>query len=236
MIPFTFYRFETLLLPVVAAECRRRQIDDFRAVAVAYAHWQQTFFRRAWLFYRAQYLAHYRLIWEAFCAAHHLLPSDPLPEWLEQAWAAQREETGLREHEQFLEAQRVMLEQAFVPLADQRTGSASPDLTHPLHFDALWFRSVTRTTPEEQARLRALPYEDYLQSPRWRQLRAAMMLLHEGRCQGERCHAPDDSWYGDENLIDVHHLSYARVADERYEDVRLLCHRCHEKAHEVGLD
>jgi hypothetical protein len=65
-------------------------------------------------------------------------------------------------------------------------------------------------------------YQAYLQSPRWKQIRA-IMLSNVGKCQ--LC--------GSKTNLEVHHNSYEHIGDEKahLEDLIVLCHDCHRKFH-----
>jgi 5-methylcytosine-specific restriction endonuclease McrA len=64
-------------------------------------------------------------------------------------------------------------------------------------------------------------YTRYLRSPEWRARRAATLARDGGccRCCGARA-------------AQVHHQTYARVGEERPEDLISLCARCHKGVHE----
>lgn len=64
-------------------------------------------------------------------------------------------------------------------------------------------------------------YARYLQSPEWRKRRERALKRSDYKCQD--CGAV----YG----LSVHHLTYARVGDEREEDLIVLCKGCHRKRH-----
>lgn len=67
-------------------------------------------------------------------------------------------------------------------------------------------------------------YEIYMASPEWAALRKIKLQETGHRCQG--C--------GDDERLEVHHLSYARFGHERLEELMVLCHLCH--AHEHGRE
>lgn len=88
---------------------------------------------------------------------------------------------------------------------------------------------------QRQRRLRELGYKDYdayLRSPHWRQVKARY------RCSDQ----PQDCICGETERLQVHHLTYERVGDERLKDLTLLCLPCHAMIHElerrgqIGLD
>src|SRR5665213_912452 len=64
-------------------------------------------------------------------------------------------------------------------------------------------------------------YQLYLESEHWRLFRLRIIAKRGARC--ERC--------GSDRQIDLHHLTYARRGHERDEDVKILCHRCHQAVH-----
>ena len=65
-------------------------------------------------------------------------------------------------------------------------------------------------------------YRQYLRSAAWRRKRAAVILRAEGKC--ERCRR----W----PVVNVHHLSYARVGAEPLEHLLGVCSRCHKELHQ----
>lgn len=73
-------------------------------------------------------------------------------------------------------------------------------------------------------------YQDYLKTPRWKELRTTAIFLHP---ECSRCHIP--RWlalvaYGQD--LNVHHFAYQWILTE-YESTTLvpLCRRCHEIEH-----
>lgn len=64
---------------------------------------------------------------------------------------------------------------------------------------------------------RALPYERYLQTRRWIGTRNRILRLRGYRC--ERCTAGRN--------LQVHHLTYDRIGEERDDDLQVLCRGCH---------
>lgn len=69
--------------------------------------------------------------------------------------------------------------------------------------------------------LRALPYEDYLQTHHWQAVRVRTLERDGYRCR--RCAGRRE--------LNVHHLTYERRGQERAIDVITLCRACHELAH-----
>jgi len=81
---------------------------------------------------------------------------------------------------------------------------------------------------QEQARrptvaeLKAMPYEGYLQTDHWQEVRQAARER-----AGNRCQLCND---GDEQL-DTHHRTYERIGEELPEDVFVICNPCHGDYH-----
>lgn len=79
--------------------------------------------------------------------------------------------------------------------------------------------------PDLREQLRALPYECYLLTTHWQQIRRNALRQAKDRCQlcntGRRLH--------------VHHRSYEHRGEEQQymEDVIVLCARCHAKHHGI---
>lgn len=82
--------------------------------------------------------------------------------------------------------------------------------------------TASRATQILRVRLSDDPrYQDYLQSPAWKDLRALVLLRSNGRCEG--C--------GRRRAQDIHHLSYAHLYDEFLFELVAVCRRCHERWH-----
>lgn len=64
-------------------------------------------------------------------------------------------------------------------------------------------------------------YQKYLDSPEWAERRKYKLEQTGHRCQG--C--------GDDERLEVHHLSYQRFGHERPEELMVLCHLCHMHEH-----
>lgn len=67
----------------------------------------------------------------------------------------------------------------------------------------------------------ALPYEVYLQTVHWQEVRERCLDRDDHRCR--RC--------ASRRNLNVHHLTYERRGQERAIDVITLCRACHELAH-----
>jgi len=69
--------------------------------------------------------------------------------------------------------------------------------------------------------LRAMPYDDYLQTPEWRRRRDRSLSLAGWTCT--RCDA--------QRTLRVHHRTYERRGQELDTDLEVLCQTCHEGLH-----
>ena len=68
---------------------------------------------------------------------------------------------------------------------------------------------------------RLVDYKEYLTSPRWYALRDAICRQAKYICVA--C--------GSNNQLDVHHMSYANLGNERFYELVCLCHVCHNALH-----
>jgi hypothetical protein len=75
-------------------------------------------------------------------------------------------------------------------------------------------KHATRTQPSE--------YERYLQSPRWPTLARAVRMRAKGKC--EICLRADG--------VEVAHLTYERIFNERITDLLWVCRKCHRELDE----
>jgi len=66
-------------------------------------------------------------------------------------------------------------------------------------------------------------YEQYINSPQWKQTRADALKRAGYKCQV--CGAPQAS-----KSLEVHHVTYDRLGTELPTDLRVLCKDCHKKA------
>ncbi len=75
-------------------------------------------------------------------------------------------------------------------------------------------------------------YQDYLLTPRWARVRRRMLQRAGFRCQ--QCRDYDRPIR--RVRLQVHHRSYTRLGQERWEDLEVLCRPCHEAAHGVPVE
>lgn len=105
--------------------------------------------------------------------------------------------------------------------------SAKPLPSGCVHPPVRAAQSALRTLSAEEIRAyRAMPYADYLQTPRWRARRNLALRLAKHRCA--RC--------GVNRELQVHHTSYARLAEEADEDLQVLCEGCHLGHHVNAIE
>jgi hypothetical protein len=74
-----------------------------------------------------------------------------------------------------------------------------------------------------RAELRTMPYEDFLQTQYWQEVRVAALERAGHRCQ--LCNA-------DGRPLHVHHRTYERRGCELPGDLTVLCDQCHDWFHE----
>lgn len=67
-------------------------------------------------------------------------------------------------------------------------------------------------------------YSTHLKSDKWKAFKLRIIAKRGAMC--ERCGTS-----GHSVRLDLHHISYTNVGREREEDVKLLCHRCHQLMH-----
>lgn len=65
-------------------------------------------------------------------------------------------------------------------------------------------------------------YQAYMKSEAWRKKRAEVIRRAKGRC--ERCRR----WA----IVNVHHLTYARLGREFLSDLLGVCVKCHKELHD----
>jgi hypothetical protein len=75
--------------------------------------------------------------------------------------------------------------------------------------------------PHPYAALFPMNYRAYIRSEAWRRKRTEVIRRARGMC--ERC--------GRWPIVNVHHLSYARLGDEPLTDLIGACSRCHRELH-----
>lgn len=99
----------------------------------------------------------------------------------------------------------------------------------------IWTATFEATRADEQRRIQArlerihelryMPYEQYLQTPEWRERRTRHLESAGHACQ--ICNARNVQ-------LNVHHRTYERRGAELYQDLIVLCRSCHELFHRFG--
>lgn len=90
-------------------------------------------------------------------------------------------------------------------------------------------KTTTRTVgsghaaPLSPQELRALPYEEYLQTQHWKRKRGEKL-----RAAGDRC----QMCYRRARSLQVHHRTYERLGEELDMDLTVLCGACHRTFHQ----
>jgi 5-methylcytosine-specific restriction endonuclease McrA len=77
---------------------------------------------------------------------------------------------------------------------------------------------------------RKCSYDQYMKSSHWEWTRNRAISMAGKRCQ--RCDEPAGRGKNGGPIgLNVHHLSYERLGNERSEDLIVLCRSCHAKEH-----
>lgn len=71
-----------------------------------------------------------------------------------------------------------------------------------------------------------ISYQEYLQSRHWKRTRAVVVRAYDKKCA--QCESKKE--------IQVHHLTYERLGDEKFTDLLPLCRVCHLRHHNSGRD
>lgn len=181
-----------------------------------YDNWQESIERRLNIFYSAQW------------AAHQKSDDEDRDEHFKLYTQWQKLFQFLADNRARLVTRRETLKE----IIDQITGIIPDHSIFNVYYDELWFNYLVDKYPRNVELHRTIPYKQYLQSPYWKYVRALMLMLHGARCQGDDEMSYDSYWFGWENELEVHHLTYDNRGAERYRDLTLLCERCHAKVHQ----
>lgn len=65
-------------------------------------------------------------------------------------------------------------------------------------------------------------YKAYLNSPRWKAIRKRLYREYEYKCA--MCGSPKN--------LNVHHITYDNLGEEKDEDLTVLCQKCHSELHD----
>lgn len=209
----------------------------------AFEYWAGSFYRSITMFYRSQLWQHRQIVERAFNAKY------PLDwDWDEAAFQDFAADAGLWAHAE--QAERHIQQAAYfirtdeLPLADsmaeyQRMIQASFEgrsrsLLYEPKISEVWFNWQIDPDADEVRLLRRLPYREYLLTPHWKRVRAAMIIVNGARCQSDRCYGMDSYWL-ETGSLQVHHKTYANRGRERFADLELLCEICHKMTHGLQL-
>lgn len=72
-------------------------------------------------------------------------------------------------------------------------------------------------------------YQEYIQSAKWKAFAKKCKALAGWRC--DKC-----GLFGSEHMLNAHHLTYARLGNERITDIQVLCKKCHAEAHGIKVE
>jgi len=84
--------------------------------------------------------------------------------------------------------------------------------------------ATKRAIEERLEELHFMRYQEYLQTPEWRERRKRILERDGYKCQV--CNSPD--------RLNVHHRDYTRRGYENDADLTTLCQGCHQVFHENG--
>lgn len=204
---------------------------------VAYYGWVINYCRKAQYFYQYQYRKHSDITWKTFCVQLHIPEyEDPSNIGFDLEWKDWKEEHQLDKHyDKYQEAIQGL--SSLQKLSESELESINIDTGEETvsyqDIDRIWFnKTVINNSTQVVEELRILPYEKYLQTPHWKKIRSAILLISKAVCRAEACSIVGESWYGGaESELDVHHLTYSNRGNERYDDLALLCRHHHELVH-----
>ena len=205
----------------------------------AYIEWLIDYCRKAQIFYQSQYRKHSDLTWSTFCQAYSI------PEYehpnnldLEFEWQNWKEEYKLNSHyDEHQEIHRglVHLQEAAQKKIDTKASFFVDELVSNREINRVWFNQIINNSPKKVEELKQISrenYEKYRQTTHWKRARAAILLISKAVCQAKECNMVGESWYGgNESEVEVHHLDYSNIGNERFEDLALLCKYHHGLLH-----
>jgi hypothetical protein len=205
----------------------------------AYAQWLIDYCRKAQIFYQFQYRKHSELTWLAFCQTYSL-PDYEHPnnfnleiEW--QDWKEDYRLNGHYEEYQDIHQSLAHLQESAQQKLDVKTSFFVEETISDREIDRIWFNQVINNSPQKVEELKKVFYENYekyRQTTYWKRIRAAILLINKAICQAKECDRIGESWYGgNEPEVEVHHMDYVNIANERFDDLALLCRYHHGLLH-----
>lgn len=110
-----------------------------------------------------------------------------------------------------------------------RRGCFDPSLANhvePVHIPARRLvkkkKRRSNVIDRQIAKLRAMPYLEYLKTDHWRRTRNLALKRAQRRCK----------YCGQSGRLEVHHLAYERRGCEKQRDLIVLCSDCHKGEHQ----
>ena len=237
--PHAFLYFEPLTFSEAQIRIQSTDITlQHTTVMAIYESWLSRFYKKSHSFYRAQLHNYQRAIEREFYRRHNILEGDTLCGYYDE-WEEWASSTGLdaRMEDSNLRMKRLELHMKELDKTSKNRKELllehSPEFIADISFglSEIWFNKATNSPERKRLCVREYSYEDYLSTQDWKKVRAAIILIYGARCQAQECYDLLESWYGDEFDLNVHHISYANVGQERFSELTLLCRRHHEAEH-----
>ena len=114
--------------------------------------------------------------------------------------------------------QKRRAQRRYCPTCKRRTGTVDEPGICEVHGEAgqqrYWSLRIAPTVPR-------VNYDRYINSPKWRRIRAIIIARDSGLCMG--CGSAGNH---------VHHIHYRTLGDETGAELVLLCKPCHDGEHE----
>jgi len=204
-----------------------------------YIQWSIDYCRKAQIFYQFQYRKHADLTWSAFCQTYSVPDYEhPNNFNLEIEWQNWKEEYRLNSHydeHQEIHQSLVHLQETAQQKLDTKTSFPTEEVISNREIDKVWFNQIINNSPQKIEELKLVShenYEKYRQTTHWQRTRAAILLISKAVCQAKECNSIGESWYGgNESDVEVHHLDYSNIGNERFDDLALPCRYHHGLLH-----
>lgn len=213
-------------------------VDSFRKV---FSYWTRQFGHSSSIFYSSQLYRHQRMVDSAFI---EMIGCEEYGEdYLrggEYEFFIKR--CGINEHRHHTAEYKNMMRNDVVPQWTSLYQSMVDEVRfiygNENFYDEVdqlsefWFNKIVSGRKGETSTLHRLPYRDYLLTTHWRRVRAAMIMIHGARCQHDDCVQLGEPFWGEwESELNVHHLNYRNMGNERFRDLTLLCNLHHRREH-----
>jgi hypothetical protein len=206
----------------------------------AYTQWIIGYCRKAQIFNQFQYRKHSDVTWSSFCQAYSIPDYEhPSSFNLEIEWQSWKEEYRLNSHydeHQDIHQSLATLQETAQQKTDKKPSFFGEEVISDREIDIVWFNQTINNSPQKIEELKQLSlenYEKYRQTTHWKRTRAAILLISKAVCQAKECNTIGESWYGgSESEVEVHHLDYSNIGNERFNDLALLCRYHHGLLHD----